>query len=218
MQEWVVVEVVRAAWSASGRPRVLCPARWGDCARCGELGVELVATSTVVSRTFTGFDGWAQPSAWGLCMACCWAYRGTGLRTIGLVTRRPRWRTVTRRVAGEVLTAALPHDMALIIPLRGRKHPLPSAVWGRVTVDDAQLSWTVRDADRLRVVQRLRSQGFGPRMLAAPSPPWPVLRGLPEEAWVSVLAGWESLAVWRRNRPWFDVAMVVTSKGGGGGE
>lgn len=147
-------------------------------------------------------------------MACSWAYRGKGLRScIGLVTREPSWCQLSCASAREVLDVALPHDAALIVPLRGRKHLLPSASWGRVSVDDAQLSWTKWDAARLQAVQRLRAQGFGPKMLSAAAPPWPVLRRLPPQTWDGVVADWEALVVWRRNRPWFDVAMSVTSRG-----
>lgn len=208
------MEVVHSAWSASGCPTVLQPTGFGDCGRCGASGADLVATGAVVSRTFTGFDGWINPYGWGLCVACSWAYRGKGLRScIGLVTREPSWCQLSCASAREVLDAALPHDAALIVPLRGRKHLLPSASWGRVSVDDAQLSWTKGDAARLEAVQRLRAQGFGPKMLSAAAPPWPVLRRLPPQTWDGVVADWEALVVWRRNRPWFDVAMSVTSRG-----
>jgi len=207
-------QVVHSAWSASGCPTVLRPTGFGDCGRCGASGADLVATGAVVSRTFTAFDGWINPHSWGLCAACSWAYRGKGLRTcIGLVTREPSWRQLSCATAREVLAVALPSDAALIVPLRGRKHLLPSASWGRVSVDDVQLSWTERDAGRLHAVQRLRAQGFGPKMLSAAAPAWAVLRRLPAQSWDVVVADWEVLAVWRRNRPWFDVAMSVTSRG-----
>jgi hypothetical protein len=36
------------------------------------------------------------------------------------------------------------------VPLRpGRKHLLPTATWGHVTVDDAQLPWSTTDTARL---------------------------------------------------------------------
>jgi hypothetical protein len=167
----------------------------------------------VVSRVFTAFDDWHNPSASGLCPACTWGYRAPGLRSRAhLVTEAPQLRQLTHRGLQQLLAAAVPAHVALIVPLRpGRKHLVPEARWGRVTVEDTQLSWGAADATRLAVVRRLRAAGFGPRMLTDPAPSWSVLRHLPPADRADTLRDWAALDGWRRRRPWLEVALHATT-------
>lgn len=204
------MDVLTAAWAAAGRPRVLEPAARGGCARCGRADADLVPARAVVSKVFTGHDGWADPSGTGLCPACTWGYRTPRLRANAhLVTREPlRLRPLSPARLGDLLTRPLAPEAAVVVPLRpGRKHLLPGAGWGRVTVENALLPWTAADADRLGAMRRLRALGFGSRMLAAPAPPWSVLRRLPRHWWADVLEDWSALAPWRTRPPWFDLGV-----------
>ncbi len=181
----------------------------GVCARCATSSSELSATRTVVSKTFTGFDGWADPSGPGLCPACTWAYRTPALRQVPHeVTTHPSCRILTRARLRRLLAHPLPTTTAVVVPLRpGRKHLLATAQWGRVTTDDATLTWTCADTDRLAVMATLRAQGFGPRMLLAAAPAWPVLAKLAPHQRLLTQQQWPLLAPWRRARPWFDLAV-----------
>jgi hypothetical protein len=115
-----------------------------------------------------------------------------------------------------MLQEALAPDVALAVPLRpGRKHVLPAAAWGRVTTGDACLSWTCADAARLAVMARLRRQGFGSRMLAAPAPAFGVLRRLAPDHWPQVTRDWEALRPWRERRPWLDLALRLPAPAAG---
>jgi hypothetical protein len=118
----------------------------------------------------------------------------------------------TLAVLTALLQAALPPAAAVALPLKpGRKHVLPGAQWGRVATGDACLPWTGQDAHRLKVMLRLRDDGFGSRMLAAPAPPFPVLRRLPRRRQVAVLQDWAALEAWRARRPWLDLAARLTA-------
>jgi len=100
----------------------------------------------------------------------------------------------------------------VVVPLRpGRKHLLATAQWGRVTTDDATLTWTSADADRLAVMATLRDQGFGPRMLLTAAPAWPVLVKLASRQRLLTQQQWPLLAPWRRARPWFDLAVHASA-------
>ena len=206
------MDVLTAAWQACGQPlpAVHRNRNRGACARCGRADDELVPTRDVVSKVFTGYDTWRDPSGSGLCPACTWAYRTPELRAVAhLVTFAPPCLQQLEPAAlADLLSVAVPADLAVIVPLRpGRKHLLPAAVWGRVTVDDAQLPWTAADADRLAAMRRLRALGFGSRMLTEPAPVWSVLRKLPRN-WVDqVLTDWAALDPWRSRPPWFDLAV-----------
>lgn len=206
--------VLSAAWAAAGSPSSPSTAS-GPCARCSSGG-SLVPVKTVVSKVFTGFDGWANPSGPGLCPACAWGYQHPQLRARPhLVTRAPaRLVALDRRGTFEVLAGGpLEATAALTVPLRpGRKHLFPGASWGRVTLDDVQLPWTVLETQRLVLVARLRSQGFGTRMLTEPAPPFPVLRRLPVGDWAGAMRDWAQLAPWRTQpSPWLDLALHVTT-------
>lgn len=203
------MDVLTTAWVAAGQPWVPDPGGRGTCARCGNSGTDLAATREVVSRVFTGYDGWVDPSGPGLCPACAWGYRTRALRTAAhMVIAHPLLLQQLSPVRlGDLLTEPLSPQVAVVVPLRpGRKHLFPAAVWGRVTVEDACLPWTGADATRLGVMRRLRALGFRPRMLTEPAPAWSVLRRLPRTWWSQVGADWDLLEPWRTRRPWFDLA------------
>jgi len=209
------MHVLTAAWVGTGSPAAP-GATSGPCARCGREDDGLVPTRHVISKQFTGFDGWADPSGCGLCAVCAWGYSTASLRSAThLVTRSPAsMRQLSRvEVAGLLHSGTLETDLALVVPLRpGRKHILPSAVWGRVNVDDAQLSWTARDAGLLQLIARLRELGFGSRMLTAAAPPFPVMNRLDRSCWAEVLAAWGQLGPWRApDNPWLTLALHVTT-------
>lgn len=210
------MDVLTAAWTASGWPVVdeasLGP---GDCARCA-TSTHLVPVRRAVSKSFTAYDAWSNPSGSGLCQACTWAYTTTSLRAgTHLIGRAPAtMRPVSRSAAAEVLLAgALSAEAALAVPLRpGRKHVLPAAAWGRVAVDDVAVPWSSSDASRLRHVVELRGLGFGSRMIAEPAPPYAVLSGLDRSLWPVVLHAWRQLSPWRSpDNPWLHLALHLTT-------
>jgi hypothetical protein len=208
------VTVLTIAWRAAGAPSRKDIAVAGICARCGN-SAELSPARAVISKTFTGFEGWVDPSGHGLCPACCWAYSTDILRlSPHLVTANPEAMSrLTKAEVGEILQRGpLERGCALVVPLRpGRKHLMPTATWGRVTVEDAHLPWAAADARRLQVVARLRTLGFGTRMLASAAPAYPALRRLPAPDWPQVLSWWAELDPWRAaDSPWLALALHVT--------
>lgn len=207
--------VLDAAWSGSGTSARNLGAGEGACARCARSGA-VVPVRAAISKTFTGFDDWDDPSGPGLCPACAWGYTAPALRSVPhLVGRDPAsLQRLDRPRAGELLSSGgLSPDLALIVPLRpGRKHLLPTAVWGRISVDDARLTWRKRDAELLALVLQLRGVGFGSRMLGEPAAPFRVLRTLPPGRWSWVLWAWDELACWRApDSPWLTLALHLTT-------
>lgn len=209
------MDVLTTAWNASGAPRLDGDSPVGSCARCGEKA-HLRPTRQVISRVFTAFDGWAAPSGPGLCDICAWGFLTPNLRNVPhLVCRAPiAAHQLSREEVCHVLVGGeLTPDLALIVPLRpGRKHLMPVASWGRITLADLHIAWTSEDAVRLEILTTLRSQGFGSRMLAEPSPPFSVLRRLPRSTWVNVMETWSKLTLWRTSpAPWLSLALHVTT-------
>jgi len=207
------MDVLTAAFTAAPRPVTITPTARGNCSRCAAADVPLAPTRHVVSKVFTAFEGWGNPSGAGLCPACTWAYRTPVLRmSAHLVTTQPRMVTLTPSRLRKVLQHPVEADAAVVVPLHpGRKHLLPAAQWGRIAVEDAALTWTGADADRLSSMHTLRSLGFGPRLLVAEAPQWQVLRRLPPAQRRRVQQEWPLLNTWRRSRLWFDLAVLAST-------
>lgn len=206
--------VLATAWRAAGAPLRSDIALAGICARCGRPA-ELTPARRAVSRSFTGYEDWVDPSGHGLCATCCWAYSTESLRlSAHLVTADPiSLVALSRSQVGERLQqGALASGYAVVVPLRpGRKHLMPAAAWGRVTIEDAHLPWSAADAARLRTVSQLRGLGFGTRMLAEAAPAFTQLRRLAPEQWPQVMAWWAELTQWRTpESPWLALALHVT--------
>lgn len=179
------------------------------CARCGHRTPEMTAVGQVVSKRFTGYSSWTNSAARTLCAACTWAYRTPALRSAAhLVTRGPAaLTTLTPTNLHQVLAGPIDARTAIIVPLvPGRKHLLPDAQWGRVTVDDLALDWTAADRDRLQVMARLRGRGFTETVLAAAAPDYRTLAGLAPEAWPAIFDDWAALDPWRAAPPWWQLA------------
>lgn len=185
----------------------------GRCARCSTPAA-LTPTTSVVSRTFTSWENWTGPAG-GLCPACTWLYRTAELRNLPhLVAKTPP--TFAAQTMAEVLTLLLAgplrQSIALSLPLRpGRRHLFADLTWGTIRIDNANLTWAASDAGRLAAVRYLRQAGFTAADIAAPAPPFPVLRRLPSDQWASIQNLWTSLDVWRTNTHWLAVALKVTS-------
>lgn len=205
-------DVVWAAYSAAeGIPEHAEPAdRVGGCARCGHVTAEMTPVGQVISRRFTGYESWTNLAGRHLCQVCVWVYRHRTLRTHAhVVTRCPASVTLANRdLLRRVLSTPVPADVAVIIPLRpGRKHLLPDAQWGHLTVDETHLRWSEGDAARLTVMSRLRGLGFTEVMLRDDAPSYTVLHRVPADQWAIVFDDWERLGAWRHADPWWQVGI-----------
>lgn len=202
-------DVCTAAYAAARPPAPTTGSLPGVCARCARPSVSCTPVSKAISRTFTGFDRWADPVRPSLCFVCAWVYRTPQLRSVvHLVTTAPTLQVLSSRELGSLLDGPLPANCAVVVPLRpGRKHLFPHAQWGRVCVDDAALTWTGADALALQAMRRLRSDRFGPRMLAEPAPPFGALRKVARARWPRILEDWDTLDRWRGSAPWWELGV-----------
>jgi hypothetical protein len=167
-----------------------------------------------VSSSFTAFDQWCDPQGHGLCPACTWLYRDRQLRTRPhLVTRNPPTMTWLDPVTfAAQLTLPVTPVVAISVPTRpGRKHVLPAAQWGRVTLDDVPLPWGAADVTRLRILRELRTRGATARELAQQTPPWRHLhRANPRER-AHLMQHWSALEPWRTRPTWLRLALLATA-------
>lgn len=188
------------------------------CGRCGHRPAE-IPVAEVVSRNFTGFDGWANPRAHEVCRWCAWAYRAAGGRSVmRVISRDPvGMRILTAGQVYELLqVGGLRAGYAVVVPLQpGRKHLLPVARWGSVTVDDAHLWWGAQDAARLRVAMRLRELGIPAVKLAAAAAPYRSVRRMSTARQAEVLSLWPQLQIWRGGRtPWMLLVQKLVADSG----
>lgn len=208
------MDPVYAAWTAAGTPRPAdISTAPGHCARCGATG-PIVATSRVVTSDFSGFDGWQQPTAGGLCAACTWCYRHASLRMHPhLVHRSPaQLSALTRSQLRDQLRHPLSPDLALAVPLRaGRKHVLPNAEWGRLTIDDVHVPWVKADAARLDTVERLRRDGVTTTQLAQAAPPYKLIAAASPDDAKGYREAWSQLLPWRQRPLWMQLATLATA-------
>lgn len=209
---------VRAAWEAEGSPGP--PAggrrRVGSCARCTTRD-DLETASRVVSDRFTGYDTWADPSGFGLCPSCAWAYRDRRLRSSAhVVEREPSsLRFVDYAQLREVLRWPLAPNTAVVVLLgAARKHALPSARFGHVCVDGVLVSWSAADVDRLAAMEKLRRSGVSYLALGERTPPWDVISKSSPADRQRLLELWPRLDPWREARPWFDLGVTATTFAG----
>lgn len=208
-------DVVWAAYRAANPdtpPGMLAP-RGAGCARCGHETAVMTQVGRVVSKRFTAYDSWTDRGGRTLCAACTWVYTTPSLRTAThRITRSPHSLSeLTPQGLHDALSAEIGADAAVVVPLApGRKHLLPEAQWGRVTVDDLALDFTDADRGRLAAMTRLRAAGFTETALARPAPDHRTLTRTPPETWPEVLTDWDALAPWRSAAPWWHLSMRAT--------
>ena len=213
----IVVDVVRAAWVAAGRPQVPglpSASVLGCCARCGDSG-RLVEVRRVVSRSFTGRDHWTLPGGAGLCSACTWAYQEPALRKrahIVLGRRQPVLHALDSPGLLEALSSEVDSQTAVTLPRSGRKHLLPGAQWGRVLLDDIALPWSRADAARLTVLDEIRRLGASDADLRHPAPPWPLIHTVGPAHRPRLLQAWDELRAWRTRPAHLEVALIATRR------
>lgn len=208
----MITDVVEVAWRANGSPAVVSTppaAALGPCSRCSTED-RLAPTLSVVSRNFSSYDGWADPSGPGLCRACTWAYRNPMLRTVPhLIVRWPELlQPLDCAGLSAVLDRPVDANSAVVVPLRpGRKHVVSGASWGHVVTDDQLLTWGSLDVARLHLVRTLRESGFSAADLHQPAPPYPMVTQLDPAQLAWVLDAWEELRPWRSRPAWLQVAV-----------
>ncbi len=203
-----------AAWLATHPGDTLTePTPGRECARCATAAAT-AATTKILHRGFTSVDDWKAPTSTALCPACIWCYSTAQLRSSVLkVTAAPAGLTLlTLPQLLLELGQTVRQDVAIALPSRpGRKHMLPSAAWGRVTLDEQPLTWSSADATRLNTLADLRRLGASATDLLKPVPAWKMVTMTPASARPALLSAWEDLAPWRRSPAWMTVAIIATT-------
>ncbi|MCT1515296.1 hypothetical protein [Dietzia cercidiphylli] len=169
-----------------------------------------------MSNRFTAWDDWKRPGG-PVCQVCQWAFATRELRSrIYLVEPDGRLEELDGAALGELLSQSL-GDRAVSLPLRpGRKHTLPAARWGLVSVEDTLLSWSRPERILRWQLATLRGWGFTVSDLAEGTLDYRTLGRLDTDERARALALADDLAPWRGTPAWAVAVRASTPIARGG--
>ena len=93
----------------------------------------------------------------------------------------------------------VPPEIAVTLPLAGKKHLLPQAEWGTVSSDSGGLPWTEEAAALTILVASLREAGVKETEFIEPVPPYRIVAATLTDtnATLSLMTHWEELRTWQ---------------------
>lgn len=173
------------------------------CARCGESTPQTVPARKVVSAKFTAFDEWITPGG-PVCPVCAWGFTDARLRSkIVHLDSHDGTALIEGQRLAEILASPLPAHVAVVLPLRpGRKHLLPYARWGHVTVDDATVPWGTAAVDLRADLAWLRAAGMSVSQLETESLDFGFWRALDTASIPEALGRLDRIRPWRGTPTW----------------
>jgi len=112
----------------------------------------------------------------------------------------------------ELLRERIPADVAVTVPIEGRKAVLAKARWGAVATDSGSMDWTKAHRRALSAIEELTSHGFTEGLLGHPSPPFGVLLKVDPARHARIRELWQSLAPWRADVGAWPVLVRLTRR------
>lgn len=182
------------------------------CGNCRRLVPTVPASSVLTSR----FGSWddisvAPDGTRSLCVPCAWAYRQVDLRrSVTLVTAEPSVTHPDPAQVRSLLDTALASDVALIVPLSGKRIVAPRARWGCLTTDSGALVWSASHRRLLRLAMQLRAWGFREQGLDEPSPPFDTLVRIDPDLHQQVQRAWAGFEPARADKTMLGVYQRLT--------
>lgn len=174
----------------------------GYCGYCGREKCATVPANRAVSNRFTAWDDWLRPGG-QVCRVCQWAFSTPALRSKVMLIESDGCLVELDGADLRHLLSGPLGDRALSLPLRpGRKHTLPAARWGLVSVDDALVSWERLERILRWQLETLRGWGFTVADLAEAAPSYRTVSTLGPDERVRALAIFADLAPWRGTPAW----------------
>ncbi|BDZ52455.1 hypothetical protein GCM10025867_46960 (plasmid) [Frondihabitans sucicola] len=176
---------------------------WEDghtCGNCGEA-TETALARTILSAYYGSWEAIAVDAEGGkrwLCLPCGWTLRDKDLRRMPITITRDG--TLSRPSFAELrtlLSERIPADLAVTLPIEGRKAVMADARWGAVATDSGSLPWTAAHRRALASVVELTSYGFTEGLLSYDAPPFGVLSKVSVRDHARVRELWNSLGRWR---------------------
>lgn len=179
------------------------PVAWEDghtCGNCGEA-TETALARTILSAYYGSWEAIAVDAVGGkrwLCLACGWTLRDKDLRRMPItITRDGALSRPSFAKLRTLLSARIPADVAITLPIEGRKAVMADARWGAVATDSGSLQWTGAHRRALASVIELTGYGFTEGLLSHDTPPFGILSKVPFSEHARVRELWNGLARWR---------------------
>jgi hypothetical protein len=169
----------------------------GSCKRT----VETALARTILSAYYGSWehiDVDAESAKRWLCLPCGAVLRDKDLRRRPItITKRGEMSMPTYQELRDALRDRIPADVAITLPIEGRKAVLAAATWGTLSTDAGSIQWTRAHRRALASIEELGALGFTEGLLSYPSPPFGVLAKIAPDRHQRVRELWQSLAAWR---------------------
>lgn len=197
-------------WRHAGQPDPEAPMnKAGRCGLCATISQRASRIKQVISAKFTGWDTYTTDADPLWCPACAWLHTDSTLRSRPWLITPTVGHTPTRTELTTLLTAPLPADVSVTVPLSRKKHILATAQWGKVATDDRILPWDAVEASRLADLRWLRDLGFNEAALAETVPRFEQLTRIPVSLMQQVMDRWVGLNPWRADDTYLRVALLA---------
>lgn len=147
---------------------------WRRCGNCLQRA-ECAKAADVLTWKFGSWDDvQADDGGRWLCLPCAWAYREARYRrSISMVhgDALVQWPT-PKTWTSMLLSGPLPLDVALVVPVGGKRVVLPRAQWGKVATDGRTFTWSPRHKRVLEAGVALLQVGASRQSLREAGPPF----------------------------------------------
>ncbi len=189
-----------------------------QCSLCATADLDCTDTAKLFHLNFSGWDEMRPPGDDGrrwLCRACAWAYKTPlGRRHATIVDAGSgTCEFVSPGECGQRLVGweRVPPDVAIVVPLGGKRIVFPRARWGTVVTDTGPLpSWGPYLRAMTTSLIELRAIGFNEHALNEPTPPFAVMTTLTAEQRTRVRSMWRSTNQVRTTKTLYPVLIKLT--------
>ena len=209
--------VTEALYHARGNPPFDKPVSFTENKTCGNCHRRRPTgpARKVLTSQFGSWDDIVQDHEGGrwLCLPCASTYRAADLRR--RTTRIDMNGDLTHPDLAELRTSLskpVPMDVALIVPISGKKIIAPRAQWGKVVTDTGSFTWSARHKRSMEYATILREMGFPESSLREESPAFPILAAPPFDQHEHVRAMWKYLAPTRADKSLLPLILLLSRK------
>lgn len=210
------VPVTEALYHAARKPPLgkTLPFNSGFCGRCHRESEVADAAGVLSSR----FGSWGdivpdeRSKRRHLCLPCGWAYRDKQLQYHPTIIRYgdTTFQHPTGTALRQALSGPIPGDVAIMLPVSGKKAVAPLAQWGQLTTDGGPTRWDRRRAQVVKQLMWLKSLGIPEMALTDPAPPVYALNRADPEQWGKLQQTWRDLQPARADKTTFPMLVKLT--------
>lgn len=211
------ISVTEALYQARGCPPLDKPVVFETQRTCGNC--QRLRDTAPAKRVLTSqFGSWGdiiqdpKGGRW-LCLPCASTYRATDVRRrTSIIRQHGSLECADLGTLRAMLSNPIPADVAVVVPLSGKRLIAPRAQWGTVITDTCLLKWSSRHKRLMDHAVTLREMGFTETGLRAPSPPFVVLSGLPVDQHAQVRSMWRDLKTVREDKTLLPFYLFLSRK------